>query len=45
VPAHLDVTWRLCHTMQSPLTVLSTADLALLSKVIAAPVSVSAATA
>jgi hypothetical protein len=45
VPAHLDVTWRLCHTMQSPLTVLSTADLALLSKVIAAPVGVSAATA
>ena len=45
VPAHLDVTWRLCREMQSPLTVLSTADVALLSKVIAAPVGVNAATA
>src|SRR5262249_7114757 len=34
VPAHLDVTWRLCREMQSPLTVLSTADVSLLSKVI-----------
>ena len=45
VPAHLDVTWRLCREMQSPLTVLSTADVSLLSKVIAAPVGVGAATA
>ena len=45
VPAHLDVTWRLCRAMQSPLTVVSTADLALLSKVIAAPAGVGAATA
>jgi len=45
VPAHLDVTWRLCRAMESPLTVLSTADVSLLSKVIAAPVGVSAATA
>jgi hypothetical protein len=45
VPAHLDVTWRLCRTMQSPLTVLNTADVPLLSKILAAPVGVSAATA
>jgi hypothetical protein len=45
VPAHLDVTWRLCREMRSPLTVLSTADVSLLSKVIAAPAGVGAATA
>jgi hypothetical protein len=44
VPAHLDVTWRLCHTMESPLTVLSGADISLLKTMLAVPAPVSSAT-
>jgi hypothetical protein len=34
VAAHLDVTWRLCRTMESPLTVLSRDDVTLLSSIL-----------
>ena len=37
VPAHLDITWRLSGLMQSPLTVLGSADVALLRTLFGEP--------